>query len=57
MQWDEIWKIIFCVITSAGGVGGIIIWSIKFSVNKIAERLQFKYETKILYFLLLSKNG
>ena len=47
MGWDEIWKIVFGIITSIGGVGVIILAIIKFSSNIIAKRLEEKYSLKL----------
>lgn len=47
MQWDEVWKIVFSIIVSFGGAGAIIVTVIKFSANKIANRLEKKYELKL----------
>lgn len=44
MTWKDI---ILAVIASAGGIGGIIFLTIKFSANIIAERLEKKYTLKI----------
>lgn len=44
MTWKDI---ILAVIASAGGIGGIIFLTIKFSANIIAERLDKKYTLKI----------
>lgn len=41
------WKIVFGVIVSLGGVGGIVTLIIKFCGNMIAERLSKKYELKL----------
>lgn len=57
MQWGDIWKIVLCAIASVGGVGGIIVLSIKFSANIIAERLQIKYENKMQKELEKYKSG
>lgn len=44
MNWDEIWKIVLCILTSIGGIGGIILAIIKFSSDIIAKRLEEKYK-------------
>ena len=44
---DDLWIIILSSITSVGGVAGLIVFSVKFSVNLIAERLQKKYELRL----------
>lgn len=46
MDWADIWKIILCAVGSAGGVGAIIVCSVKFAANIIANRLSQKYEAK-----------
>lgn len=47
MTNDTIIKIVFGVIAGFGGVGGIIILVIKFSVDIIARRLEEKYTLKL----------
>lgn len=47
MNWDEIWKICLGVLTSIGGISGLIIVVIKFSVNMIAKKLEEKYTLKL----------
>ena len=47
MDWNALFKIVVAIITTAGSIGAIIIGSVKFSVNKIADRLQKKYELKL----------
>ncbi len=47
MNWDEIWKIVLGVLTSFGGIGGIIVIAIKFSCDKIANSLEQKYTLKL----------
>lgn len=47
MAWADIWKIIMCAIASAGGVGAIIVCAVKFSADRIADRLSKKYEAKM----------
>ena len=46
-MWDEIWKIIFGVVASVGGIGAVIVAAVKFSVNIIAKRLVEKYTLKM----------
>lgn len=46
-MWNEIWKIVLGVLVSVGGIGGIIIFVIKFSVELIAKRLEEKYTLKL----------
>lgn len=57
MEWADIWKIILGVITSVGGIGGIILISIKISANIIAERLSQKYEMKMQKELAKYQSG
>ena len=47
MDWSEIWKIVLCAVGSAGGVGAVIVCSVKFASDIIAERLSQKYEAKL----------
>ena len=44
MTWQDV---ILAVIASAGGIGGIIVLSVEFSANMIAERLEKKYTLKL----------
>ena len=46
-ELDEISKIVLAILTSIGGIGAIIIASIKFSSNIIAKRLEEKYSLKM----------
>ena len=57
MNWDDVWKIVLCAITSAGGIGGIIVACIKFSANIITQRLTEKYELKLQKDLEKYKSG
>ena len=57
MDWDEIWKIILCAVGSAGGIGAIIVVSIKWSANIIANHLSKKYEVKVTKELEKYKTG
>ena len=57
MDWDEIWKIILCAVGSAGGIGAIIVVSIKWSANIIAKHLSKKYEVKVTKELEKYKTG
>lgn len=57
MDWDEIWKIILCAVGSAGGIGAIIVASIKWSANIIANHLSKKYEVKVTKELEKYKTG
>ena len=47
MEWSDIWKIVVTSVTSLGGIGVIIYFIIRFSAEKIAERLEKKYELKL----------
>ena len=47
MSWADIWKIILAALASVGGIGGLIIFVIKFSSNLIAERLSQKYQLSL----------
>ena len=47
MEWTDVWKIILCAVGSAGGIGAIIVFAVKFGVNTISERLAQKYELKL----------
>ena len=44
MNWSDIWKIVVTAMLSIGGASGLIFILIKFSAEKIAERLSKKYE-------------
>lgn len=47
MSWETAFRIIASAIISAGGIGAIIVGVIKFSADKIADRLSAKYQLKI----------
>ncbi len=47
MDWESVWKIVLAVITSIGGAGVIICGVAKFLSEKIADRMQAKYELKL----------
>lgn len=47
MTWQDIGAIVLTVVASVGGIGGIILIVIKFSVNIIADRLEKKYTLKL----------
>ena len=47
MPWGDIWKIVLSVIAGFGGISGLIVLVIKFSVNIIADNLSKKYELKL----------
>ena len=57
MTWEEVWKIILCAVGSAGGIGAIIVMSIKWSANIIANHLSKKYEAKVTKELEKYKTG
>lgn len=57
MQWSDIWKIVLCIIASAGGVGAIFVAAIKLASDFIAERLSQKYELKLHKELEKYKSG
>ena len=44
MNWAEVGQIVLCSIGSAGGIGAIIVCTVKWSANRIADRLSKKYE-------------
>lgn len=56
MQWTEIWKIVWGVLVSVGGISGIILTVIKFSSNIIAKRLEERYTLKLNKELQEHKN-
>lgn len=47
MNRDEIWKIVLGVLTSFGGIAGIIVVAIKASCNMISKRLEERYTFKL----------
>ena len=47
MSWVDIGKTAAVAIVSAGGIGGIIISVVSFSANKIAERMDKKFQTSL----------
>lgn len=47
MEWNDVWKIVLCVIASFGGIGGVVVFVVKFTSEKIADRLSQKYENKL----------
>lgn len=57
MNWNDIWKIVLCVISSAGGIGAVITIVIKFCSSFIAEQLMKKYENKLQKDLEKYKSG
>ena len=44
---DEVWKIVLGVLTSVGGISGLIIVVVKFSAGTIAKRLEEEYSLKL----------
>ena len=44
---NEVSKVVLAVLTSVGGIAGLIVLAIKISVNTIAERLEQKYALKL----------
>ena len=62
MDWESIWKTAIAIIGSIGGAGAIICAVVKFSSDRIAERLSAKYQLKLnkeleQYKSLLSKKN
>lgn len=57
MNWNDIWKIVLCVISSAGGIGAVIAIVIKFCSDFIAEQVMKKYENKLQKDLEKYKSG
>lgn len=47
MDWTNIGQIAVTAIISAGGIGGIIIAVVKFSADKIAERMNEKFKASL----------
>ena len=47
MSWETIGQIALAAIVSAGGIGGIIICVVRFSVNQIVERMNKKFEASL----------
>ncbi|BDF70156.1 hypothetical protein CE91St41_26170 [Oscillospiraceae bacterium] len=56
MDWDVVWKIGLSIIISFGGAGAIIAGTTKFASEKIANRLEKKYELKLSKELESFKN-
>ncbi|MEG2014069.1 MAG: hypothetical protein RR063_12875, partial [Anaerovoracaceae bacterium] len=44
---SAVWQTVFAIIGSVGGAGVIIAAVVKFSSDKIAERLSAKYQLKL----------
>ena len=62
MDWESIWKTAVAIIGSIGGAGAIICAVVKFSSDRIAERLSAKYQLELnkeleQYKSLLSKKN
>ena len=57
MNWAEVGQIVLCAVGSAGGIGAIIVCTVKWSANKIADRLSKKYELKLQKEMELYKAG
>lgn len=57
LEWKDVWKIIVCILSSAGGVGVIVVGVIKFCSKFIAEQLMKKYENKLQKDLEKYKSG
>ncbi len=47
MNWEDVWKIVIGVIAGFGGASGIIILTIKFIADFIANSLSKKYQLKL----------
>lgn len=47
MSWVDIGQIAAAAIVSAGGIGGIIISVVSFSANKIADRMDKKFQASL----------
>lgn len=47
MSWVDVGQIAVACIASAGGIGAIIIGVVKFSANKIADRMNAKFEATL----------
>lgn len=47
MSWVDVGQIAVACIASAGGIGAIIIGVVKFSANRIADRMNAKFEATI----------
>lgn len=57
MTWDEVIKIALAAVGGVAGIGIIIGASVKFSADRIAERLAAKYELKLNKELENYKSG
>lgn len=47
MSWADVGQIALAAITSAGGIGAILLGAVKFSSHMIAERLSQKYSVEL----------
>lgn len=47
MSWADVWKVILAALASVGGVAGVIVLTVRFASNTIADRLSKKYEAKL----------
>ena len=47
MSFDDVIKIVFCVVSSVGGIAGVIIITIKYLSDVLAERLAKKYDNRL----------
>ena len=47
MYWEAVWKIAVAIIGSVGGAGVIILGVSKYFSNRLAERLQAKYQLEL----------
>lgn len=47
MTWDSVLKIVAAALTSVGGIGAVIIITIKWSAGIIAKRLEERYSLKL----------
>lgn len=47
MSWVDVGQIAVACIASAGGIGAIIIGVVKFSANRIADRMNAKFEATL----------
>lgn len=47
MSWADIGQVVAATIVSAGGIGGLIIFVVKFTSGEIAKRLSQKYQVTL----------
>ena len=57
MLWDDVIRIALTAIAGVGGIAGVLYAVIKFSADRIAERLSAKYELKMNKELERFKNS